>query len=443
MGERHRPGKRRISGRTTVIGVLAAVVLLAVAAIVGVNLIAEQQAQRAYDAAGASARAAEQRLVVAERQLEQLREQAIAGHAAATALAAGADAALLTEQSPLARLQESLGKLTEVAAIEADTGEAGAEPGTGGEAASQPKSSARPHETPPDETPQGRDAKQAAAAKLLADSRALAKKSERLEAEARGIKAQISALRKIEFEIVASAYAKGGTLEIPEHAGQETKDAFSAALAALEKPAEDADLAALVQAYQSAWQAVVASNEEALRALDPASIEPTYLRGILVVNKTYALPSWYGDGLTGDTVAAFNAMQAEAASLGLDIYISSGFRSYSSQQSIYNRYAAADGHAAADRYSARPGHSEHQSGLAFDLNSIDESFAYTAEGQWVRDNAHRFGFVIRYPQGKEHITGYIWEPWHLRYLGPGVATELYNSGLSLEEYLGITSQYGN
>ena len=141
-------------------------------------------------------------------------------------------------------------------------------------------------------------------------------------------------------------------------------------------------------------------------------------------------------------MADADAMAAEAASLGLNLYISSGFRSYWSQESIYNRYVNADGQAAADRYSARPGHSEHQSGLTFDLNSIDESFAYTAEGEWVRDNAHRFGFVIRYPPGKEAITGYIWEPWHLRYLGVAVATELYSTGLTLEEYLGVTSQYG-
>jgi LAS superfamily LD-carboxypeptidase LdcB len=108
---------------------------------------------------------------------------------------------------------------------------------------------------------------------------------------------------------------------------------------------------------------------------------------------------------------------------------------------VYNSYASRDGSAAADRYSARPGHSEHQSGLAFDLNTITEAFGYTPEGQWVAANAHRFGFIVRYPQGKEGSTGYIWEPWHLRYLGVDTATAVYNSGLSLEEYLGITSVY--
>lgn len=244
-----------------------------------------------------------------------------------------------------------------------------------------------------------------------------------------------------EAAVVASAHAKGAATPAPELAAQATKDAYAAAVAALEKPATNADRVALVTAYRDTWVAAVASNEEAVRAQDPASIEPTYINGILIVNKTYALPSWFGDGLTAETQNAFAAMQAEAASIGLNLYISSGFRSYWSQESIYNRYVATDGQAEADRYSARPGHSEHQSGLTFDLNTIDEAFAYTAEGQWVRDNAHRFGFVIRYPPGKEHITGYIWEPWHLRYLGVPVATELYTTGLSLEEYLGVTSQY--
>ena len=187
---------------------------------------------------------------------------------------------------------------------------------------------------------------------------------------------------------------------------------------------------------------MLASSDEAARSQDPATIEPTYINGILVVNKTYGLPSWYGDGLTAETLDAFAAMQADAAALGYDLYIASGFRSYWSQESIYNRYVAADGQAAADRYSARPGHSEHQTGLTFDLNCICEDFGYQADGQWVAANAHLYGFIVRYPPGKEGVTGYIWEPWHLRYLGVDVATAVYNSGLSLEEYLGITSSYG-
>jgi len=169
--------------------------------------------------------------------------------------------------------------------------------------------------------------------------------------------------------------------------------------------------------------------------------EPTYIQGILIANKTYGLPSDYNPGEDPEAVSAFYSMQADAAAQGLDIYISSGFRSYDDQDRIYNNYASYDGYEAADRYSARPGHSEHQTGLAFDLNTIDDSFAYTAEGEWVKNNCHNYGFIIRYPEGKEHITGYMYEPWHIRYLGVDTATSVYQSGLTLEEYLGIDSVY--
>ena len=162
----------------------------------------------------------------------------------------------------------------------------------------------------------------------------------------------------------------------------------------------------------------------------------------LIANKTYSLPASYAPGgLTAECSAAFKEMQREAARSGIDLYIVSGYRSYSQQQSIYNRYCARDGKAEADTYSARPGHSEHQSGLAMDLNSLYASFAYTAEGRWLAANAYRFGFIIRYPKNKQSVTGYIYEPWHVRYLGKELAKDVYNSGSCLEEYFGITSHY--
>ncbi|BDZ63627.1 hypothetical protein GCM10025877_05650 [Agromyces mangrovi Wang et al. 2018] len=256
------------------------------------------------------------------------------------------------------------------------------------------------------------------------------------------------------LDLAASAHAHGTATDAPELAGDEATDAYAAAVGALDGVAAS-DLAPALSAYQDAWADAVAAHEaaeEAARAAAEASapppaantsdgVQPTYIRGILVVNKTYGLPSWYGNGLTAETVNAYERMRAEAAAFGLDLYISSGFRSYATQASIYNRYVANEGVAAADRHSARPGHSEHQTGLTFDLNTITEAFGRTAEGQWVAQNAHRFGFIVRYPPGKEAITGYVWEPWHLRYLGVGTASEVYASGLSLEEYLGITSVY--
>ena len=171
-------------------------------------------------------------------------------------------------------------------------------------------------------------------------------------------------------------------------------------------------------------------------------LKATYIDGVLIVNKTYPLPQSYNPGgLTSETQSAFNEMQKAAAAEGLNLYVSSGFRSYDRQKTIYDNNVNSYGREKTDTFSARPGHSEHQTGLAFDLNTIDDSFADTAEGKWVAENAHLFGFVVRYPKGKEAITGYKYEPWHLRYLGVPLATELYESSLTLEEYFGIDSVY--
>lgn len=182
-----------------------------------------------------------------------------------------------------------------------------------------------------------------------------------------------------------------------------------------------------------------------------------YIDGHLIVNKTYALLSTYQPqdpyvAITGErcincidkeTMAAFKLMESDATALGLNIYLASGYRSYSYQERLYNNYTAVSGIDKADTYSARAGHSEHQTGLAFDLNSVDDSFANTDEGRWINDNAHLYGFIIRYPKGKESITGYQYESWHLRYVGKHLAQELYNNGdwITLEEYYGISSSY--
>ncbi len=167
----------------------------------------------------------------------------------------------------------------------------------------------------------------------------------------------------------------------------------------------------------------------------------TYIDGILIANKTYALPSDYAPGVDPEAEAAFYEMQADAAESGLNLYISSAYRSYDYQAGLYKRYVDRSGKAEADRYSARPGHSEHQTGLAFDLNSISDEFKDTDEGKWVAENCHKYGFIVRYPEDKENVTGYMYEPWHIRYLGVDIATSVYESGLCLEEYLGITSEY--
>ena len=168
----------------------------------------------------------------------------------------------------------------------------------------------------------------------------------------------------------------------------------------------------------------------------------TYVDRILIANKTYPLPADYDPGdLLPEVYEAFYKLQAGAREDGLSIYISSGYRDYDLQSRLYQNYCARDGQAAADRYSARPGHSEHQSGLGLDVNEISDRFIGTPEAIWLADHAHEYGFIIRYMQGKEEITGYKYEPWHLRYLGEDLAKDVYESGLCLEEYLGIDSEY--
>lgn len=170
----------------------------------------------------------------------------------------------------------------------------------------------------------------------------------------------------------------------------------------------------------------------------------TYINDLLIVNKTYSLPNTYvpsNNALTTLTDNAFISMQKEASKFGLNLYVSSGYRSYEYQKSLYQRYVNKDGQEKADTYSARAGHSEHQTGLCFDLNTIEDSFANTPEGKWVAQNCYKYGFIIRYPKEKQSITGYKYEPWHLRYVGIDLATKLYEKNLTLEEYLGITSQY--
>ena len=178
----------------------------------------------------------------------------------------------------------------------------------------------------------------------------------------------------------------------------------------------------------------------------------TYIDGYLIVNKTYSLPSSYGTSLTSTTKNAFNKMQAAAKLDGINIYIASGFRSYQTQNRLYNNYVARDGKAKADTYSARAGHSEHQSGLAFDICShdldgqnacINSNFDNTDQAKWLAQNAYKYGFILRYPKGKTNETGYKYESWHFRYVGTDLSTKLYNNGdwLTMENYFGITSEY--
>ncbi len=143
--------------------------------------------------------------------------------------------------------------------------------------------------------------------------------------------------------------------------------------------------------------------------------------------------------LNATAAEALEALFDGATKDGIVLAAVSGYRSYDRQAQLYNNYVARDGQALADTYSARPGTSEHQLGLAMDVSAPSVGYRLTAdlgttkEGIWLAQNAHHYGFIIRYLKGKESITGYMYEPWHLRYVGETLAHEVYASGLTLEE----------
>ena len=133
---------------------------------------------------------------------------------------------------------------------------------------------------------------------------------------------------------------------------------------------------------------------------------------------------------------AFISMSDAARQAGLSIYNMSAYRSYYTQDWLYEYYAQVDGYDEADTYSARPGYSEHQTGLALDVNDVSDYFVYTDEYAWLKDNSYKYGFILRYPYGKDYITGYKFEPWHYRYVGVDVATYIYEHNITFDEYYG-------
>ena len=131
---------------------------------------------------------------------------------------------------------------------------------------------------------------------------------------------------------------------------------------------------------------------------------------------------------------AFEKMAAAAALDNIKLFNVSAYRSYQSQESIYNRNVANKGVEETDKASARPGNSEHQTGLALDVNWIDTDFENTDAFKWLQNNAHKYGFILRYIKGKEDLTGYIYEPWHYRYVGEETANKIKEEGITFDEY---------
>ena len=164
----------------------------------------------------------------------------------------------------------------------------------------------------------------------------------------------------------------------------------------------------------------------------------------MLANKKHPLPANYNPGEDSTARQKLNKLISDAQSLGLNVSNQvSGFRAYSTQAGLYNNYVAAHGKQEADRFSARPGYSEHQTGLVFDLidnqgqllgaEGTSESSKKAAE--WLDKNAHKYGFIVRYKPQFVEKTGYMEESWHIRYVGEDVAKTIYERNISLEEYL--------
>lgn len=173
------------------------------------------------------------------------------------------------------------------------------------------------------------------------------------------------------------------------------------------------------------------------RPLQPIDFAPSDLAMPKRVENQFAQP------LRKPAARAVTKMLTAAQADGQNIWIISAYRDYATQVSLYQRYVDRDGKKAADRYSARPGYSEHQTGLAVDLDDhgscyLEACFGTTAAGRWLAEHAAEYGFIVRYPKGKERVTGFMPEPWHFRYVGTELALEMRRTGVTtLEEFFGL------
>ena len=154
-------------------------------------------------------------------------------------------------------------------------------------------------------------------------------------------------------------------------------------------------------------------------------------------NYLVTLETKYSDNsrkMKSEAAEAMRSMIDETKKKGLKMKVISGYRTESSQNTLFNNSIKKNGIKHALTYSAKPGHSEHQTGYAADINSVEETFKNTKEYIWLTDNAYKYGFIERYPKGKEFITGYGYEPWHYRYVGVEAAALIHEKGITFEEY---------
>ena len=156
--------------------------------------------------------------------------------------------------------------------------------------------------------------------------------------------------------------------------------------------------------------------------------------GLVEVSREYKTNDGRQYLLTSIAYENYKLMADAAKADGLSMQIVSAYRTESYQRNLYNTRLNTTGRTNADNYTARPGHSEHQTGLAVDIGTTKGTFEYTSEFKWLQAHAHEYGFILRYPKGKEWITGYSYEPWHYRYVGRDAAKIIWEQGITYEEY---------
>ncbi|MCC3357724.1 M15 family metallopeptidase [Bacillus sp. REN16] len=210
---------------------------------------------------------------------------------------------------------------------------------------------------------------------------------------------------------------------------------------------------------QTAGEQTEVAPEDVKPAIDPNDpflllvnkevgvLDETYVpQNLAVPNVAFSTSVAERKQMVKEAADALEQLFAAASNDGITLHAQSGYRSFGTQEYLYDSYVRANGEEAASTFSAKPGQSEHQTGLAMDVtsdsvdNQLVQEYGETVEGKWLAEHAEEYGFIIRFQLGKEDITGYMYEPWHLRYVGVEHAKYMTEHGLTLEEYLGVTEK---